>query len=181
MQCQAQAASTPDTRSRELIERLLELLRHCLSETRRLISGLRPPVLDEYGVITAIEGLLEETRTNCGPEVEFYTNLEVDRFEPVLENTIFRVIQESVGNACRHSQSPRVRIDLSQLADQIKIQVQDWGIGFDPQQVDRNRYGLAGLRERARLLGGDALVESKPGAGTTITVHLPTDVGDLVD
>ncbi|MFW6170996.1 MAG: sensor histidine kinase, partial [Planctomycetota bacterium] len=78
-------------------------------------------------------------------------------------------------------QSPRVRINLIQQEDRIYIQVQDWGIGFDPESVAPSRYGLAGIRERARLLGGHVTIDSTPGEGTTIRVELPATVEDLPD
>ncbi len=178
MQCQVamhngaepQAGTTPQ---------LLDRLQHCLAETRRLISGVRPPILDEFGVVTAIQSLFDETRSSGGPEIEFHNQVTFERLDPVLENTIYRVIQEGLGNACRHSQSPRVRIDLGEEGGRLRIRVQDWGVGFEPLKVERGHYGLAGIRERARLLGGNVTIDSCQGEGTTITVELPIDVGDL--
>jgi PAS domain S-box-containing protein len=179
MQCQASIGRGPEHWTAP--QELLDTLRKCLGETRRLISGLRPPILDEFGVVTAIENLLEETRQGGGPEIEFHSDVAFDRLEPVLENTIYRVIQESLTNACRHSQSARVMIELHEQDGSIRVLVQDWGVGFDPQQVDRTHYGLAGMRERARLLGGDVFVDSRPGEGTAVRVTLPVDVGDIAD
>ena len=178
MQCQAVTNSGAET---ELVSQLLSLLRECVSETRRLISGLRPPVLDEFGVVTAIEGLIAETETSGERDIEFQHDIQRDRLEPVLENSIYRMVQESLRNACRHSQSPRILIKLVQIEDRIQIRVQDWGLGFDPRSVDQSRYGLAGIRERARLLGGDVSINSRLGEGTTIDIELPTDVKDLPD
>jgi signal transduction histidine kinase len=146
-----------------------------------LISGLRPPILDEFGVVTAIEGLIAETETSGERDIEFQHDIQRDRLEPVLENSIYRVVQESLSNACRHSQSPRILVRLVQLEDRIQIRVQDGGLGFDPVSVDQSRYGLAGIRERARLLGGHVSINSRPGEGTTVDVELPADVKDLPD
>ena len=136
-------------------------------------------ILDEFGVVTAIEGLVEETKSRGGPEIAFQHDVSFERLEPVLENTIYRMIQESLGNACRHSHTPRVLVSLNQQDDHIRIYVQDWGVGFDPQKVERGRYGLAGIRERARILGGNVTIDSQVAKGTTITIELPMDVGDL--
>lgn len=178
MRCQAVADGGTGT---ELGSQVLGLLRQCLAEARRLISGLRPPVLDECGVVKAVEGLLAQVDAEGGPDVEFHHQGLRQRLEPVLENSIYRVVQESLGNARRHSQSPRVRIGLIQQEDRIHIQVRDWGIGFDPESVAPSRYGLAGIHERARLLGGHATIDSTPGEGTTISVELPANVQELPD
>ncbi len=178
MQCQAtmhRDANAP----KELANQLLERLQQCLVETRRLISGVRPPILDEFGVVTALQSLLDEMRSIGGPEIEFHNQVTLERLDPVLENTIYRVIQEGLGNACRHSRSDRVRIDLVEEDGRMLIRIQDWGIGFDPHKIERGHYGLAGIRERARLLGGHVTIDSQPAGGTTITVDLPVDVGDL--
>lgn len=178
MQCQAVVGNEADDKD-VVVSDLLDVLQSSLSETRRLIAGLRPPILDEFGVVTAIEGLIEETRLRGGPTIEFRNEVDFQRLEPVLENTIYRVIQESLANACRHSESDRVLIALARKNEHIQITVQDWGIGFDPQQVDRSCYGLAGIRERVRLLGGNVTIESEAGTGTLVSIELPIDVGDL--
>ncbi len=183
MQCQtaSRVVEHDPEESQEIFLQLLTLLRQCLGETRRLISGVRPPILDEFGVVTAIEGLIEEVRTRGGPHVEFVNRVAFERLEPVLENTVYRVIQEGLQNACRHSRSPNVEIELTQLQDRILIRVQDWGTGFDPQLVDAKRFGLAGIRERVRLMGGTVKIESTIGVGTSVEAELPQDVGDLAD
>ncbi len=90
-----------------------------------------------------------------------------------MENAIYRIVQEGLTNACRHSKSQRVRVELMQRGDLLQIKVQDWGEGFDPARVDADRFGLEGIRQRARLLGGSASVESTPGQGTCLAVELP--------
>ena len=95
------------------------------------------------------------------------------RLEPVLENAIYRIIQEGLTNARRHSKSDKVRISLVQEDDHVRIEIEDWGIGFDTGSVKGNVYGLIGIRERARLLRGHATIESKQGGGTRIVVELP--------
>ena len=82
-------------------------------------------------------------------------------------------MQECLTNACRYSQSEKVRVELGQAGDRVHVEVRDWGIGFDPAQVEHGHYGLQGIRERARSLGGSAVIETAPGKGTRITVDLP--------
>lgn len=151
----------------------LDMLRRSLAEARRLISGLRPPILDESGIVAAIGHLVHDITARGGPEVEVHSRVRFDRLDPVLENAIYRIAQECLTNAHLHSQSEKVRIELIEQDERIRIQVTDWGIGFDPGSVAENRFGLAGIRERARILGGRAEISSVVGEGTRVFVELP--------
>ena len=155
------------------------LLDDCMTEARNLINGMRPPILDEHGVVYAIEHLACNQGKHSDTSIVFRDNVSFDRLEPVLENAIYRIVQESLSNACRHSESERVQIDLNQHDQRVQVVVQDWGVGFDPRYVDEQCFGLAGIRERARLLGGTVHIDSKPGNGTRVSVELPLEVGDL--
>jgi two-component system, NarL family, sensor histidine kinase UhpB len=143
------------------------------SEARRLISGVRPPILDESGVATAIAHLVNEQRRQKGPQIELHSEVKFDRLAPIMENAIYRIVQEGLTNACTHSKSDRVRVELVQHGEDLQIRIQDWGTGFVPSDSEEERFGLAGIRERARLLGGNTTVESTLGQGTCITVELP--------
>ena len=151
----------------------MTMLRQGHLEARRLISGVRPPILDESGIVAAVAHLVSEERLQTGPQIEFHSDVAFDRLVPILENAIYRIVQEGLTNACRYSQSQRVRIELVEHDDVLQIKVQDWGQGFDPARVEAERFGLEGIRQRARLLGGSASVESSPGKGTCLTVELP--------
>ncbi len=159
--------------ARKMFDAAVQLLREAMAETRRLIGGLRPPVLDESGIVAAVEDLISGHRQHDGPEIEFVHNLEPQRFAPPLESAVFRIVQESLTNACRHSQSEKVRIELGLSGDRVLIDVRDWGVGFDTEKVKSGHFGLRGLRERARLLGGSAEIESSPEHGTHVHVELP--------
>jgi PAS domain S-box-containing protein len=151
----------------------MQMLRQAHFETRRLISGVRPPILDESGVAAAIAHLVHDHRTPGGPELEFHSRERFGRLAPVLENAIYRIAQEAMANACRHSHSTAVKVSLVQEGAQVRLEVQDWGVGFDPDHITGEHYGLDGIRERARLLGGIARIKSAPGCGTLIAVLLP--------
>jgi signal transduction histidine kinase len=90
-----------------------------------------------------------------------------------LETNLFRIIQESLTNALRHSNSSRVRILLNRVGQQIQIEVKDWGCGFDPQKVTQERLGIRGICQRAEAFGGQATIDSAPGQGTRIVVEMP--------
>jgi len=157
----------------------LELLRACMKEARWLINGLRPPILDECGLVAAIEDLVSQDSGEGEPTVEFTHKIACDRLPCCLENAIFRIIQESLTNARRHSQSMKVRIRLVRREDGIRIEVEDWGIGFNPRQIAEGHFGLKGINERARLFGGAAIIWSSPGKGTRIVVDLPLAASSL--
>ncbi len=165
-------ASMDQASAQTEVRRASHLLAHALGEARALIQGLRPPVLDEWGVVAAINCLIEEHLAE-GPQVEFVHRMPLERLEPLLESTIFRIAQEALTNVKRHSQSDRALIRLVHSEARIDLEIRDWGVGFDPDCVGRSRFGLAGIRERARLLNGRALIESTPGWGARILVELP--------
>ena len=152
----------------------LNALREASSEARRLMNRTRTPILDKYGLSTAIADLIDHfMELPDGPEITYHTDVQFKRLASVLENALYRVAQETIANAVLHSKSESVRVTLKQVADDIVLEVQDWGIGFSEADVRKDRYGLAGVRERARLLGKGIEVESTPGVGTHIRATFP--------
>jgi len=165
-----------DTRpeeARKAYEGGVDLLRRGHAETRRLISGIRPPILDEAGVVSAVSHLVNEQALGRRPKIEFFSRVRFSRLVPTLENAIYRIVQEGFTNACQHSQSERVRISLLQRDERLRIAIRDWGIGFDTKAARENGYGLPAMRERARLLGGRFRIRSKPNEGTLVRVEVP--------
>ena len=148
------------------------LLREAVNEARRLISGLRPPVLDELGIVSAIEYLLNEARGDV-PDIEFVHRTTFGRLAPPLESAIFRIVQEALTNIRRHSGSRRARIELLEHGHWLRLRVRDWGRGFVPPAVNGGHFGLQGIRQRARLLGTAVVIDSAPGNGTSIVVDFP--------
>ncbi|MGO8749905.1 MAG: DUF4118 domain-containing protein [Thermoguttaceae bacterium] len=151
----------------------LQLLNDAIREARRLINGLRPPSLDAAGLTEAIADLVRDVAVREHVEVEFVHDVEFERLPRPLENCIFRIVQESLTNACRHSKSEKVRVRLRREENRLCIEVQDWGIGFDPQSAHEGHYGIESIRERARLFGGEAAIESRPDEGTRVAVWFP--------
>ena len=148
------------------------LIHKTLDESRRLINGLRPPILDECGVVAAIEYLIHEP-SMAGPQIIFEHNATFSRLAPVLEAAIFRITQETLNNAKQHSGSPKIEVVLKRNKNRIQLVVRDWGKGFAFTRISKKSQGLRGIRERARLLGGSVVVESEPRKGTSISVDLP--------
>jgi two-component system, NarL family, sensor histidine kinase DegS len=151
----------------------LEFLDHANEELRRLVCGLRPIQLAAGDLPKAIECLIQQIRTAGGPEIEFCHDVEADRIPMRLELSAFRIVQESLANACRHSKSKRILVGLTQDDDSLSIQVQDWGIGFDPDRTPNGHYGVEGIRRRVLTLSGSLTIQSDPSEGTLIAVELP--------
>ena len=160
------------TRAAEQMKKSEFMLQECIAEARRLMSGLRPPVLDEEGVVAAIEYLAEELRKDIS-DVSFESTAEFDRLAAPLENTIFRITQESINNLRRYSNAKQAAIRISDEEDQVHLLIRDDGVGFNLEEVPPDRFGLKGIRERCELLGGTAHITSVPGEGTTVDVFLP--------
>ncbi len=152
----------------------MEALRLAASEIRRVMNRLRTPVLDKFGLAEAIEDVAAQLRAAPeAPEIECRFAVKFKRLEPTLENSLFRIAQEAMSNACRHSKSKRVQLKLTQKGRDVTLEVRDGGIGFDPATVQENRFGLDGIRERCRILGGKLKIKSEPGKGCTIQVTFP--------
>lgn len=149
------------------------LLRSAIDEARRVIGGLQPPNLDEGGVLIAIERLAQSLRETEGIAIDVSLRLGTLKFVPALERAVFRIVQEALNNAAEHSRAKRIEVKIVAEGELVRVSVIDDGVGFQPTQVPRRRYGLVGIRERARLLGGHAIIESTVGQGTRIVVELP--------
>jgi PAS domain S-box-containing protein len=151
----------------------IQLVSQSHFEARRLISDVRPPVIDEIGLETAISHLVHEQRRRGGPKVELHSKVQFDRLPAIVENCLYRIVQEALTNACNHSHSKEVKVTLTQDGPQVRLEVQDWGTGFDPEKVEKGRFGVEGIRQRVRLLGGELKIDSRPGSGTRIEAVVP--------
>jgi signal transduction histidine kinase len=172
MHFQAWQATLGDHPGADELREGMRLLQAAADEARRLIGGLRPPALDELGIVEAIESLVSDARAEI-PEVIFDHDLPGERLPPAVETMIFRIVQESLSNARKHAAARTARVEVRRAGDSIVVRVGDDGCGFDPAAVPEERFGLEGIRQRARLMGGEPSIHSTPGRGTTIEVRLP--------
>jgi len=160
-------------RAKETLDAAARSLRQSIDEARNLMHGMRPPLLETAGLIRSIEQLALESHLLDGPKVEFSHDIQCERLAPPLENAIFRVVQEALTNARRHSKCETAQVRLLQRDRVIRVEVTDQGAGFDPSNVPRDCFGLEGIRQRAWLFGGEATIESTSGSGTRVIVELP--------
>lgn len=167
-----QNGSLPQGDLREKIQEASDLIQNSINEARRLIGGLRPAILEKSGVIEAINFLITNLHSNT-LKIDFFSDVKFLRLESMLETTIFRIVQQAVHNIQQHSKAEKAEIRLTQQGNNIHLEIQDWGIGFNPANINENRLGLQGIRERARLMHGRAIIDSAAGKGTQIIVDLP--------
>lgn len=162
------------------LERGVRALRESVAEARRLIRGLIPVVLDQAGFVASLEKLVRRFEADQGLRIDFHASVQLTHLAPAFEMIILRIVQEALNNVWRHSEAQVARVEVVQQGDQLLLTIADAGRGFDPAAVKATRYGLTGMKERARLLGGVTQIDSQPGQGTRVQVTLPLAQG-IVD
>ena len=161
--------------------RLEEVRRHCseiASDVQLLSHELHSAKLDYLGIAVAIRGFCREFGEQQGVSVEF---TERDVPKSVSRDSslcLFRVSQEALHNAVKHSGADRFWMELSRAGNDVRLEVKDAGIGFDPKEANRTGLGLMSVQERKRAVDGRFYIESKLGAGTIIIVSVPMAVRD---
>jgi len=161
-----------------VLERLWQQTNTIMEGMRRLSQDLRPAILDRLGLLPALEWLASDVEKHSGITVEVKTDGAERRVPPEAELVLFRIVQEALRNVWRHSQATSARVTVEFYDNKTRVTVKDDGKGFDLRSsmgdlTKDGRLGLAGMQERARLLGGSLKVESEPGKGTTVTIEAP--------
>jgi two-component system, NarL family, sensor histidine kinase UhpB len=151
---------------------MLELVDYTIETVRRIASGLRPPVLDDFGLVAALEPLLERFSEQTGIQVELQA--DQDDLPNAARRALYRIVQEALTNVARHARATRVRVVLASSRDQLRLEITDDGIGIPSGRIESSgSLGLVGMRERAAALGAGFEIEGAPGGGTTIRTTLP--------
>jgi PAS domain S-box-containing protein len=156
---------------------LSALIDQTVAATRRLVSRLRPPVLDDLGLDAALEWLLSDFQRNSGLAVEAELSAMPHRLRGDGATGLFHIVQEALTNVLRHAQASRVAVRWAALDDgRFRISIDDDGCGFDREARDYvSGYGLLGISERVHDLGGEYWISSEPGEGTRIDVTVPAE------
>jgi len=157
----------------QLAQQMREVAARTLHDVGRLARGLHPAVLDELGLAVAVTRHVQEfARLHAIVEDTRIDGLDAEPLLPLVQNSVYRVLQEALTNVAKHAAARRVSVRLERDDTMVELQVRDDGVGFKPGANHRG-LGLQGMRERAALLGGAVQLESAPGKGTMITARFP--------
>jgi signal transduction histidine kinase len=156
----------------EATRELRELVVRTLQDVRRLAVELRPQALDDFGLVPALERLVETFREQTGMRVDFEPQLGKARLPFDTETTLYRITQEALTNVVKHAQANHVSIVLTRRDGSVSAVIEDDGRGIESED-NREGLGLVGMRERVALVGGTFTVESSPGSGTTLSIEVP--------
>ncbi len=173
-------ATAGDTDLPREIAGAVELAAQALNDTRELSRLLRPPVLDDLGLVPALRWLARTLGQRTGLEVELETSEIEERLDPDLETLVFRAVQEALTNVLKHSGAKRARVSLERRRSSLRLRVVDEGRGFDSATVlvsseETAGSGLRGMQDRVELFGGRIHIESRPGRGTAVKIDLPLE------
>lgn len=149
-----------------------------LENLRKVIWDLRPSILDDLGLVPAIRWYAQTHLKERGVQFEMKGGMGAMRLPPHLETTLFRILQEAVSNILRHANASKVIIKIRPEEEDVVLEIQDDGRGFDVQQTTRDaltrkQLGLLGMQERVSLVNGTLRVDSTPGEGATLRIHVP--------
>ena len=173
----AEAACELPAPARERLRAVESHLDGIEDQLRRLAHELRPRILDDVGLVPALEFLAQGFEKRRAMSVTVYA--AINRLPAVIENTVYRVVQEALTNVAKHSRATHVRIGLSQVPGMLLCTVDDDGGGFDASAVAHGvgepGFGLAGARDQITALGGTMQINSAPGAGTQLVISIPLE------
>ena len=158
---------------RQALRSALQLSRSNLDEARRSVMGLRAAPLEGRTLAQALREVVYDHVAVGSARVDFDAVGGHHPLPLAVEAGLYRVAQEALNNVREHAQAAYVRLDLMIAPPTIELRIEDNGRGFDQRSIERNRYGITGMNERVKLLGGELRVESAPGAGTRVRVVVP--------
>ncbi|UUZ63690.1 PAS domain S-box protein [Polaromonas sp. P1-6] len=160
---------------------MVAMLDTTVAATRRIAADLRPLLLDDLGLVPAIEWLVQNFTQRTGVACTLSADEEVELHEPYA-TAVFRIVQESLANVAKHAQASQAEVKIDRTPDAVMLRVRDNGRGFSLAAPRKpNSLGLMGLRERAQLLKGSIDIDSQPGQGTQIDVRIPVREAGAAD
>ncbi len=168
-------ANSSPARVREAVSQALALTRSSLDEARRSVLDLRAAPLEGRTLAEAISTLGDELASQAGVRVDFQATGGGRPLPVRIEVGLYRIAQEALTNVARHAQAQHVSISLLTTPGHVELTIEDDGRGFDPAQISKDHYGLIGLNERAKLLGGNLRLKSGHDAGTRLEAWIPLE------
>ncbi|MGB4843457.1 MAG: sensor histidine kinase, partial [Ferruginibacter sp.] len=154
----------------------VELINATIATVRKISTDLRPSILDDLGLIAALEWQAKEFQKRSGTKVEFINNAGNISIEPEVATAIFRIFQELLTNIARHANATFVQVELKKNERNLYFSLNDNGVGFDPDSIkNKKTLGLLGIKERSLLLGGTYEIKSAPGKGSVTNISVPVN------
>lgn len=158
---------------------MISLIDETMRAVKRIATRLRPAILDDLGLIAALEWEVEEFQKHMGIECKLTAHPENLDFDGDRSTAIYRIAQEALTNVARHSQASRVELVLMDYSDLLSLEIDDNGIGITPEQISSSSsFGLLGIRERVLEFGGEFTVAGRKNEGTKLAVTIPLDKRD---
>lgn len=176
IQTQLPAELTASQQIKTQLQDAISLVTQTTSAIRSMMTELRPPVLDDYGLLAALRWYSTQVATRSGLKIEVYGDATQPRLPEPIENALFRIAQEALTNVVKHAQATQVMVVLALTDSSVTLQITDNGQGFDPAALTppapRLGWGLLNMRERAEAIGGCCEISSRPAAGVTVWVEV---------
>ncbi|GIK57000.1 MAG: sensor histidine kinase [Chloroflexi bacterium] len=170
--------SNPTLAAQQLVE-LKQMSTQALTDLRDLIRDLRPSLLDDLGLVPALQNQVQTFQSHSGITARLTVHGRARRLPPDIETIVFRIAQEALTNITKHAAAKNVTVLLAFMPEMIQLQVKDDGRGFDTDQIlattsqPRHAWGLLGMQERVALVGGSCHITSSPAQGTAVDVSIP--------
>jgi PAS domain S-box-containing protein len=155
-------------------DRMKTVIDNTIAAMRRIAADLRPLMLDDLGLMPAIESLLQELSDRTGMQVGLSGSDHLESLREPLVTAVYRMVQEALTNVARHAQASRVVVSLEMAQDRLSVSITDNGRGLNPDP-GRKSFGLPGIRERARTLGGEARIYTAEEGGTVVAIEVPVE------
>ncbi len=155
-------------------EQMLSLIDGTIHTVRRIVSELRPGIIDDLGLVPAIEWLCEQAHDRTGLHYNVNSVKEDYEIDDTLKITVFRIVQEAVNNILKHSRAKNVDLYMDCCYGELSMEIVDDGVGFDTEAVRKKKsYGIIGMKERVQAFGGTVRYDSRPGEGTGVYISIP--------
>ena len=166
--------SVEDNTIQEKIHEMVRLIEETIVSVRRISANLRPNILDDLGLVTALQWHSVEVEKRFGIKINFVSEFDVVEVPVATATGLFRIYQEALTNAVRHANAHQVSSTLQMADNKIILQIQDDGKGMDiDNDLKKKSFGLLGIKERAFVMGGQYELKSEPGKGTRLLVSIP--------
>lgn len=166
-----------EEKSKEIVDQirsLTKLVDNTIESVQKITAKLRPDILDELGIVSAIEWQTKQFTENTGIACERLLPKDEIKIDPDRSTALFRILQESLTNVARHSNASKVNVILEKDSEQLHLEITDNGKGITNNQINNiNSLGILGMKERALVFGGEFIIKSSMGSGTTVKIKFP--------